>query len=250
MPVWLLIFVVFWIAFALACGWLARTPRPGAPLIGLVYRLTQIHVHWVHRLTVRGAEHVPPGQVGSLIVVCNHTSGIDASLVQSACEFEIRWMMAKDMMLEKHAWVWEMLRIIPVDRASVRDTGSAREAIRHVQSGGVVGVFPEGGIESPPGRLLPFKAGVGLLVVKTGAAVLPVWIDGTPTGERAWDSLWRTSRSRVMFGPIMRFQRGARADQVTREVQQWFEKVSQWPVAEKPRVYAAHREGGEEGLAT
>jgi len=224
-----------WLVFAAACALLSRRPRPGDPFIGLLYQLVRVYAWVRHKLEVRGVTDDPRHNGGAggggLIIVCNHTAGIDPSLVQAACEFEIRWMMAKDMMIEQFEWAWEWLAIIPVDRNSNRDTSAAREAIRHVLAGGVVGVFPEGRIENPPRMLLPFKAGVGLLVLKTGAPVLPVWIDGTPIAARAWGSLFLTSRSRVTFGPVMRFAKGGGSAEITASIQRWFEEASGWAVA-------------------
>ena len=54
--------------------------------------------------TNEGAENIPswhPGDPlpGPLVVVGNHTAGIDPLLVQSACIFEIRWLMLSEMMV-------------------------------------------------------------------------------------------------------------------------------------------------------
>jgi 1-acyl-sn-glycerol-3-phosphate acyltransferase len=155
------------------------------------------------------------------MIVCNHTAGVDPALVQAACPFEIRWMMAKDMMLPQYQWVWEMGQVIPVDRNSTRDTSSLRTALSHLEAGGVLGVFPEGKIEDPPGELLPFKPGVGVMIKKTGVPMLPVFIQGTPTSDRAWDSLRKTSRSKVTFGPPMLFA-GQSTAEIISSLETWF----------------------------
>ena len=198
--------------------------------MGFAAMIVRIYAVWFHRLRVFGRGNLPRPSSGPLIVVCNHTAGVDPALVAAVCPFEVRWMMAKDMMLPRYQWLWEWLRVIGVDRASKRDTASAREAIRHLESGGVIGVFPEGGIENPPRVLRPFMAGVGLLAIKTGAPVLPIFIDGTPVTPRAWGSLWVRSHSRLTFGPLMRFPRETAPGQVAAEVQRWFQNTSGWPV--------------------
>ncbi|WP_410961928.1 lysophospholipid acyltransferase family protein, partial [Salmonella sp. SAL4359] len=85
-----------------------------------------------------------------------------------------------------------------VDRYG-REIAAAREAVRHLQSGGVVGIFPEGNLERPPCHILPFLPGVGLIVHRSGAPVIPVLISGTPQIDPAWSSLWRRSRAVVQF---------------------------------------------------
>ncbi|HPO94249.1 MAG TPA: lysophospholipid acyltransferase family protein, partial [Phycisphaerales bacterium] len=172
----------------------------------------RVYARAVHGLRVEGREHIPgsrcadgssrrEGEVGPLIVVCNHTAGIDPVLVQCACPFEVRWMMGADMMhpLLKDLWAW--VGIIGVDRASQRgDAGALREGLRHLEEGGVLGIFPQGRIEHAGAQgedRKRFAAGVGLLVRKSGAPVLAVRISGTPSCATAWGSLWRPSRSVV-----------------------------------------------------
>lgn len=218
------------LSWALLCRWLLDNPRGDVPL-GLAFHTVRFYSFWFHRLRIRGVENVPNRKCGPLIVVCNHTAGVDPALVQAACPFEVRWMMAKDMMLPRYQWLWDWVRVIGVDRTTKRDTASAREAIRHLEALGVVGVFPEGGIESPPRTLRPFMAGVGLLVAKTDSPVMPVFIEGTPNTPRAWGSLWIRSHARLTIGPPMYFAQGAKADAIAAEIQHWFERTSGWPVA-------------------
>jgi 1-acyl-sn-glycerol-3-phosphate acyltransferase len=133
-------------------------------------------------------------------VVANHSSGVDPLLMAAACPFEIRWIMAQDMRHPAGEWVWRWARVIFVNREAPSSAGT-REAIQHLKDGGVIGVFPEGGIERPRGHVLPFLPGVGFLIRKTGAPVLPVVLEGTPDVDPAWHALRRRSRSVVTFMP-------------------------------------------------
>ncbi|MEK6700993.1 MAG: lysophospholipid acyltransferase family protein [Planctomycetota bacterium] len=207
LPVTILVISLAWLAWAWAASRLMDNPRKDARW-GILFAVGTAYVHLVHRLRVEGRQHIPgTTNPGALIVVVNHTAGIDPVLVQAACPFEIRWMMAKDMMLPGLDWVWKWLSVIGVDRQSPRgDPASAREALRHLQSGGVLGIFPEGAIERPPRRLLAFMPGIGLLVKKSRARVLPVIVDGTPESLAAWGSLWRFSHSRVRMLPIVSYE--------------------------------------------
>src|SRR5438128_727908 len=93
------------------------------------------------------------------------------------------------------AWAWFVRRPEVCQRA--------REAIGHLRAGGVVGIFPEGGIERPPRQVRPFLAGVGLFIKKTKARVLPVVIQGTPVVDPAWASLKHFSHSQVDVKPMI-----------------------------------------------
>lgn len=219
------------LAWAFFCAWIMDNPR-GDVDIGLAWRILQIYSFLVHRLRVLGREHRPDSsRPGPLIVVVNHTAGVDPILIQAACPFEIRWMMAADMRLPTFEWFWSWIRIISVEREG-REIAAAREAIRHVRAGGVLGIFPEGGIERPVRRLLPFSPGVGFIIAKTGAPVLPAIIEGTPDAEPAWASLWRFSRSSITFYPAIRYQdTGLSPAEIAADLHRRFEEWTGWPTA-------------------
>lgn len=219
------------VAWAFVCRALFDNSR-GDGWFGLAVRVVPVYARIVHRLTIEGREHIPrEREPGPLIIVANHTAGVDPILVQAACEFEIRWMMAKDMMVQKGAFLWEWARVIEVDRVG-RDTTSAKKAIAHVREGGVLGIFPEGKIERPARTLMPFRAGVGLIIARTGARVLPVVIDGTPQAPHAWQSLVRTSRASVTFKPVLSYDgRGMDAGEIAKELEEKFKGWTGWGVA-------------------
>lgn len=197
-PAWIALAFVAWTLWAILCAWLESGPRPSL-VGGVVYHGLGLYARLTHRLRVEGRDLLPPPDAaGPLVVVCNHTAGIDPVLVQVSCPFEIRWVMALDMRAPRLSFVWDWLAVIFVDRAG-RDAAGAREAVRHLRSGGVLGIFPEGRIERPQRQLLPFQAGVGMIIRRSGADALLVSIEGTPTTPTAWGSLWLTSRARVRF---------------------------------------------------
>ena len=184
--------------FGLLCRALLTNPR-GDVEMGLIWHVVRLYVALVHRVRVVGLENVPRTRdAGPLIVVANHTAGVDPVLLQAALPFEIRWMMAQDMRHPRGEWLWSLLRIIFVSRDTASPAGT-REAIHHLRHGGVLGVFPEGGIERPRGVVRPFAPGIGFLIRRTGAPVLPVVIEGTPETTRAWDSILRFSRTTLNF---------------------------------------------------
>lgn len=171
---------------------------------GFLYLLGRLYVFVFHGLRVHGREHVPSGaDAGPLIIVSNHTAGVDPLLISAGVPFPVRWMMAENMRIESLEPFWRWQQVIFVSLGG-RDSG-VREAIRHLEDGGVLGIFPEGALERPPRQVLPFLRGVGLLIHRTKAPVLPVVIEGTPQADPAWASLWRPSRSRITFKPVIRY---------------------------------------------
>ncbi len=210
-----------WLLWACCAYALMQGPRPD-PVTGLAWWFVRLYARWFHRCTYEGLAHLPHNRSpGPLILVVNHTAGVDPLLVQAACPFFVQWMMGRDMRTRYLADIWEWVDIIDVDRKG-RDTTSARAAIRVLRDGGVIGIFPEGRIERPPGVLLPFHPGVGMIVQAGGARVLPVFLRGTPETRTAWGSLFRRGHAVVRFGPVMALPR-ADAETTTATVKAWFE---------------------------
>lgn len=226
--------IILLVEVLLVLSWLGRlvfnNPR-GDFESGVLLLAGRAYAKLFHAMRVRGRGHVPrtaPAGRG-LVVVANHTAGLDPILVQSACPFYIRWMMASDMRVGALEWFWSFWRIIFVDRQN--GGGAAlRQALRELRDGGAIGIFPEGGIERPPRRVMPFQEGVGLMIKKSGALVLPVVIEGTPQVDPAWSSLWRPSASVLTFHePIDYSKSGLDSAGITADLRRRFLTWTGWP---------------------
>lgn len=238
MPDWLLS-MFFFSALALPtlalAGALARfllaNPR-GDVATGLAWRAVQLYVRVVHRARYEGVEHIPsPAEAADaalpLVIVANHAAGIDPLLIQAKLPFMVRWLMLRAMMLPWASTLWEFCDVIPVSPGESR---SAREAIRVLKDGGIIGIFPEGGIERPARTLTPFEPGVGLIVSRSGARVLPVFIDVGPKSRHAFASLLIPSRSRVRFLPIRTYHSSkTSAADVLADLEATFTRETGWP---------------------
>ena len=230
--------IILWSVLVLvvlvAAGFFARAvvdnPRDD-PNIGFLAMVVRVYLRLVHRVRYEGLENIPEGRSpGRLVVVCNHTAGIDPMLVHAVVPFDIRWMMASDMRVPVLEPFWKWMRLIDVDRFH-SDARSALEALRAIRRGEVLGIFPEGGLERPPRRLLPFMPGVGMLVKKTGARVLPVVIDGTPQVDPAFASLWHTSRAHVRFMPVIDYSHsGMGSEEIAHDLQRRYAAWTGWPI--------------------
>lgn len=204
----ILLLLLAWAVLIVIARAAERSPREGGDWT-LAWIVVCIYARLVHRVRFEGVENIPRWKRGDpapgpLVVVSNHTAGVDPLLIHAACPFDIRWMMMREMMLAPFARLWTWLDIIPVDQNG-RDSTSLRAAIRHLQCGAVIGIFAEGGIERPREHINPYLPGIGLLVLKGKARVLPVVIRGTPTVNSAYKSLLLPSRSIVKFLPVRTF---------------------------------------------
>lgn len=153
-------------------------------------------------LRVIDAANVPLS--GPLLVVANHQHNADPVLLAAACPRPLFFMAKKELFATPGlGWLLERLGAFPVDRGA-----SDRHAIRYAEAvlaqGHALAMFPEG-TRSRTGRLGEGLPGAGLILLRSGAPVLPVAIAGSealPGNGRttsASGSGWRPEVS-VRFG--------------------------------------------------
>ena len=161
-----------------------------------------------HQLTVRAPHQFP--RRGAGIFVCNHTSALDPLLIQSVSPRLIVWMMAKEYYdLPILGRIFRTIEVIPVDRKG-RDLTATRAALRALGRGRIIGVFPEGRIETSR-ELLPFQTGVAMMAMKTGVPIYPACLDGTQRGKEMIRSLLTPNRASIAFGAPMHLHRFAKS---------------------------------------
>ena len=170
-----------------------------------------------HRVDVLSPCPLP--RTGPAILVCNHTSGLDPQLIQSTCPRLITWMMAREYYdLPVIKQILDTVGVIPVTRGA-RDTAATRAAIRALENGEILGIFPEGKIALTR-ELLPFQVGVALLAMKSEAPVYPACLDGTQRGLEMLKAFLRPQRAALTFGPPMHFRRShGGMEEVTGQIQ-------------------------------
>ena len=230
MAAWLVFIAVWWLIFV---PWLRCKGTCSAGL-GTAWKLSTAWVGWRQSLVVQGQQHIATSMAsGGVIVVANHTGGVDPLLMQAAMPRPVRWMMARDMMGSGFDDVWSMLGVIPVERSG-SDPRSVRAAMRVLKDGEVLGVFPEGRITRPPETIRPFLEGVGLLALRSSACVLPCWISGTPDVAGMAGSILGRSRSRIVFLEPVTYDRSWTTSDVTADLRRRIAQASGWPIDDEP----------------
>ena len=116
-------------------------------------------------------------QTGPVIVAMNHQSYFDPPLAGNACDRTIYFLAKKSLLSSKlGAWLLPKLNVIPVDLEAI-DRSAVKALIRVIKAGNGALVFPEG-TRTPDGTLQPALPGVGLIIAKTRAPVVPMRIFG------------------------------------------------------------------------
>src|SRR4051812_17376412 len=72
----------------------ADAPPERRKSVRLMQCVNRMYARGYHRLEVLSPARLPAR--GAAILVCNHTSGLDPHLIQSACPRFISWMMARE----------------------------------------------------------------------------------------------------------------------------------------------------------
>ena len=144
-----------------------------------------------------------------LIFAPNHHSHLDTALMVRAVPFTWRKRLvvaaAADYFFDtrwKATLAALSLNAIPIDRESTgrKSADMVREL---VDDGWSLVIYPEGG-RSPDGWGQDFKGGAAYLSARTGAPVVPVFIDGTGSIYGKGMKRPRPGRTRVVFGAPMR----------------------------------------------
>ncbi len=245
-PPWVLIILGFAGLLFLAMGliWTIRRTPARTPHDAVLHVFGRAYARLFHRLSFHGREHIPAdARPGPMIVISNHTAGIDPILIAAACPFEIRWVMAQDMRARRLEWLWRWQNVIFVSRSG-RDRSAVREALRHLEQGGVIGIFPEGSLERPARQVRPFRRGVGLMIHRSRARVLPLVVDGTPQVDPAWASLWRRSNSSITAHEIIDYSSlGMGGAEIAEDLRNRFLAWTGWPANNEPRSHTGIDEG-------
>ena len=173
---------------------------------------------------------------GGLIVVSNHTSGLDPILIEYGCNYDVRWLMMKAMMVPgvRQFARWKRLLAIefgPGDRTVMR------EAIRTVKDGGVIGIFPEGGIARPAEQIRPFMQGVGLLVARTGAPVVLVNVSGIPERKNAFSSIFLPCRARIEVLGVIDYAGQRDLAGISEDLRTRMHEATGWPLEDTPLAH-------------
>jgi len=170
-------------------------------LLNLVKFSARVFFRVFYDFRVEGLENIP--KTGALIIAGNHLSNADPPAIGGFAGLvrDSRFMAKKELFeIPVLGWFFRRCGYISVDRKrTIGDFGALEGAIAALNKGESVVMFPEG-TRSKTGKPQKPKSGIGFLVYKTGAPVLPVKIEGT----FGWP--W-VRKIRVKFGTVMHLQK-------------------------------------------
>ncbi|MCL6503941.1 MAG: 1-acyl-sn-glycerol-3-phosphate acyltransferase [Pirellulales bacterium] len=187
-------------ALAALCVWIWKTYRRMGykplqfPIY--VYNLVMTRIRWRARL--EGALPIDPP--GGAVIVCNHRSPVDPAFVALAARRQVHWMVAREYcQVPVIGWGLRVLEVIPTSRAGI-DTAATRAAVRYAQRGELVGMFPEGRLNTTTEFMLPGRLGAALVALRARVPVIPCYIEGGPFEGSVYSFFWLTARARLVVG--------------------------------------------------
>ncbi len=117
---------------------------------------------------------------GPFVAAINHYSHLDPPFAGLALKRPMRFLALDE--LWGHAWIldriFRVFGAIPLPRVTRRPVAAVRAALRELERGGGVGVFPEGRRVGEWGEA-DLKPGAAWLALRTGALLVPVAVWGT-----------------------------------------------------------------------
>jgi 1-acyl-sn-glycerol-3-phosphate acyltransferase len=142
-----------------------------------------------------------PGQ--GAVIICNHRSSIDPFFIQTLADWPLHFMVAREYC--EHWLLGIFLRtceVIPTRRGGI-DTAATRAALRLTAAGEVVGMLPEGRINTTSEFMLPVRPGAVLVALKSRVPILPCYLEGVPYGGTSLSPFRMFARVRVVCGSLI-----------------------------------------------
>lgn len=152
------------------------------PILGPIFK-------WYYHPTIIGKENIP--KEGPILIVGNHKHLYDQCLAIISTKRLIHYMAKKEYFDGKFVWFFKLVGCIPVDR-SKKDPHATEEALKVLNNGWALGLFPEGTRNKTKEFLLPFKFGAVSMAKKTNATIVPFGITG--------DYKFRSKNLTIRFG--------------------------------------------------
>jgi 1-acyl-sn-glycerol-3-phosphate acyltransferase len=141
----------------------------------LGYHLSRLVGRLFFRLRVVHRERML--QSGPVVLAMNHQSYLDPPLAGITCDRAVYFLARRTLLdVPLLGWLLPKLNVIPVNQEGI-DRSALKALIRVLNAGNAALVFPEGS-RTVDGSLQPAEPGLGLVIAKTLAPVVPMRIFG------------------------------------------------------------------------
>ncbi|CAN5628154.1 lysophospholipid acyltransferase family protein [soil metagenome] len=141
---------------------------------------------------------------GPVILAMNHESYLDPPLAGIAAGREAYFLARKTLLdVPVLGWLFPRLNVVPVDQEGT-DRSALKALLRILKNGNATVVFPEGA-RTLDGHLQPALPGVGFVIAKSRAPVLPMRIFGAHQALPRGGGVLRFPRITIVVGEPIYF---------------------------------------------
>jgi 1-acyl-sn-glycerol-3-phosphate acyltransferase len=160
-------------------------------------RLAQLILRLFFRLRVIGQGWIPAA--GPVLLAGNHSGFLDGPITMIMLHRPSSFLVKSELYAGPFRGILSFARQIPIHRGTP-DRTSLRAALRVLDGGGVLGVFPEGTRGS--GELTTIQHGIGYLALHGRCPIVPVVCTGTAAALPKGKAVPRLRAPiQVVFGP-------------------------------------------------
>jgi 1-acyl-sn-glycerol-3-phosphate acyltransferase len=172
------------------------------PYYWTIYTLSKVVSRIFFRFRVLHQERLI--QDGPALLAMNHQSYLDPPFAGSACKRDIYYLARKTLLKNRFfGWLLPKLNVIPVDQEG-GDRSALKALIKLLRAGHCALVFPEGS-RTLDGNLQPALPGVGFVIAKTLAPVVPMRIFGAHEALPRGGGKLRLHPITIVIGEPIRF---------------------------------------------
>ena len=199
----------------------SRVQQPSRWLLFAINRFCWL-IAWLtlgvfFRIERRGREHLP--RTGGALVISNHISWFDPPLLNLVLRRIAHWLAMVEL-FKPGFWQWFFTNggVIPLNRNNP-GTGPVKEAIHRLRAGGVLVLFPEGGIHEEPNTVLSgnpeFRPGAALIALKADVPIVPAIIQNARAAYQRRNWFFRRQTIRLTLGEPFRLDAGCNREAAT-----------------------------------
>lgn len=133
--------------------------------------------HSIYKVQIYGQDNIP--REGGALLVCNHVSFADPSIIMASIERDVRFLMYRKIynlkMLNPLARIMKAIPISLTDspKEIIKTLNTARDA---VLNGELVCIFAEGAL-TKTGNMISFNRGFEKIMKEVSAPIIPIYID-------------------------------------------------------------------------
>lgn len=141
---------------------------------------------------------------GPAILAMNHQSFLDPPMAGITTEREI-YTLARDTLFKPRlmGWLLPRINVLPIDPKG-GDSAALKTTVRVLKQGHATLIFPEG-TRSKDGQLQKAQPGIGLIIAKTLAPVVPMRIFGSYEALPRKGQRFQASPISIVLGEPLRF---------------------------------------------